>query len=252
MASSGVTRTIDYSLWNKYLGKLKEKYNQDEEIERFVANKAPYRFMQCMNTIMKEDDTVCVDIGQNQMWAAQTLKLKSKQSFITSGGLAPMGFSMPVAIGCAFANPNKTIYSINGDGGFHMASQSLMLISQYNLPIKVIVMNNHSLGMITQFQHLYFNDKMPATTLYGGYCVPQIEQIAKAYSLKYFKLDEKNITDAALLEAITVSRNCIVEYVIEGLTSVSPKLEFDKPISRPTPLLPVEEYEMYMKIDDRD
>lgn len=252
LASSGVTRTIDYSLWNKYLGKLKEKYNQDEEIERFVANKAPYRFMQCMNTIMKEDDTVCVDIGQNQMWAAQTLKLKSKQSFITSGGLAPMGFSMPVAIGCAFANPNKTIYSINGDGGFHMASQSLMLISQYNLPIKVIVMNNHSLGMITQFQHLYFNDKMPATTLYGGYCVPQIEQIAKAYSLKYFKLDEKNITDAALLEAITVSRNCIVEYVIEGLTSVSPKLEFDKPISRPTPLLPVEEYEMYMKIDDRD
>ena len=252
LASSGGTRTIDYSLWNKYLGKLKEKYNQDEEIERFVANKAPYRFMQCMNTIMKEDDTVCVDIGQNQMWAAQTLKLKSKQSFITSGGLAPMGFSMPVAIGCAFANPNKTIYSINGDGGFHMASQSLMLISQYNLPIKVIVMNNHSLGMITQFQHLYFNDKMPATTLYGGYCVPQIEQIAKAYSLKYFKLDEKNITDAALLEAITVSRNCIVEYVIEGLTSVSPKLEFDKPISRPTPLLPVEEYEMYMKIDDRD
>lgn len=252
LASSGVTRTIDYSLWNKYLGKLKEKYNQDEEIERFVANKAPYRFMQCMNTIMKEDDTVCVDIGQNQMWAAQTLKLKSKQSFITSGGLAPMGFSMPVAIGCAFANPNKTIYSINGDGGFHMASQSLMLISQYNLPIKVIVMNNHSLGMITQFQHLYFNDKMPATTLYGGYCVPQIEQIAKAYSLKYFKLDEKNITDAALLEAITVSRNCIVEYVIEGLTSVSPKLEFDKPISRPTPLLPLEEYEMYMKIDDRD
>jgi len=106
--------------------------------------------------------------------------------------------------------------------------------------------------MITQFQHLYFNDKMPATTLYGGYCVPQIEQIAKAYSLKYFKLDEKNITDAALLEAITVSRNCIVEYVIEGLTSVSPKLEFDKPISRPTPLLPLEEYEMYMKIDDRD
>ena len=82
--------------------------------------------------------------------------------------------------------------------------------------------------------------------------MPQIEQIAKAYSLKYFKLDEKNITDAALLEAITVSRNCIVEYVIEGLTSVSPKLEFDKPISRPTPLLPLEEYEMYMKIDDRD
>lgn len=232
--------------WRVHVAELKNEFNQDNEINRFVENKSPYRLMQYLNVIMQAEDIVCTDVGQNQMWAAQTLQLKRGQHFLTSGGLAPMGFSMPAAIGCAFANPNKIVYSINGDGGFHIASQSLMLISQYNLPIKVIVINNKSLGMITQFQHLYFSDRMAGTTMEGGYCVPDINKIAEAYGLRYFYLTEILLKDEELKREIVESRNCIIEYVVEGVTTVSPKLEYNQPISKPSPQLPEEEYEKWM------
>ncbi len=231
----------EYRKWLNYLNNLKQNYNQEKEIERFVENKAPYRLMQTINKYSKENDIFCADIGQNQMWAAQTLQLKKGQRFITSGGLAPMGFSMPAAIGVSFANSERNIYSINGDGGFHIAVQSLLLISQYNLPIKVIVLNNKALGMITQFQHLYFGDRLAGTSQSGGYMVPNIESLAKSYGLPYIQINNNNIEDKAIWDLINNSRNCIIEYCIEGLTTVCPKLEYNKPIYNPTPLLASDE-----------
>lgn len=232
--------------WLNLINILKKNYNQNQEIERFVENKSPYKFMQTLSDISNEGDIFCADIGQNQMWAAQTLCLKKGQKFITSGGLAPMGFSLPVSIGIAFANPNANIYSINGDGGFHMAVQSLMLISQYDLPIKVIVMNNHSLGMITQFQKLYFDSRMNATTEKGGYLTPNIKYVAQSYNLKYYRLSIDDLAKKELLNEIMENRNCIVEYVIEGLTTVSPKLEYNNPIELVSPLLPKEELSEFL------
>lgn len=219
--------------WIAWLQNLKSKYNQDQEVLNFVENKAPYLFMQALNGITKEDDVITTDIGQNQMWAAQSIKLKRGQKFVTSGGLAPMGFSLPVAIGIAFANPNKTIYCLNGDGGFHMAIQSMLLISQYNLNIKVIVLNNASLGMITQFQHLYFNDNMAGTTSQGGYLVPDLSRIAQSYGFPYLMIDENNIQ----LHNLNKYQYLLIDFQIKGITKVSPKLEYDKPIYNPTPLL---------------
>lgn len=238
----------DISNWNRYLHELKLKYNQDEEIKRFVENKSPYLFMQKLNEITKEGDIICADIGQNQMWAAQTIKLKRKQKFVTSGGLAPMGFSLPCAVGMSFASPQKTIYSICGDGGFHMSVQSLMLISQYDLNIKVVVMNNSALGMITQFQHLYFNDKMNGTTEEGGYWNPDIKFIAKTYNLQYLDMDEDKLEDYKCIKKI-IDNNVLVNYHIEGLTTVSPKLEYNKPIYMPLPLLEFNELRENMLID---
>ncbi len=236
--------------WVNYLLKLKENYRQEKEVERFVENKAPYNFMELLNKYSKESDVFCVDIGQNQMWAAQTLKLKKGQKFITSGGLAPMGFSLPAAIGVSFANPEKDIFSINGDGGFHISVQSLMLISQYNLPVKVVVMNNKALGMITQFQSLYFEGRMSGTTPVGGYVVPEIKDLASAYGLKYYLIKEVDLTNKPLTDEIFSTRNCIIEFRTEGLTSVSPKLEYNKPIEMPIPLLPDEEQKNNMLVKE--
>lgn len=230
------------SEWIDYLLKLKVNYNQNKEIERFVENKAPYRLIQLLNKYSKENDVFCADIGQNQMWAAQTLQLKKGQKFITSGGLAPMGFSLPAAVGIAFGNIDKNIYSINGDGGFHISTQSLMLISQYNLPIKVIVLNNSVLGMITQFQELYFGGRLSGTSFKGGYVVPNIKDISAAYGLTYFRITESDLTNKVLMSKIFSSRNCIIEYKTDGLTTVSPKLEYNKPIEMPIPLLPEDEH----------
>lgn len=228
----------DYSEWNSWIHKVKTLYNQDNEIERFVENKSPYRFLQKLNEITKENDIITADVGQNEMWAAQTVKLKSGQRFVCSGGLAPMGFSLPVAIGMAFANPNKKIFCINGDGGFHMAIQSLLLISQYNLNIKVIVMNNEALGMITQFQHLYFNDNLAGTTQKGGYLIPNMPTIAESYGFKYYRMNETSIN----LEVLENDGFAFVDYQIDGLTTVCPKLEYNKPIWMPIPILEEEEY----------
>ena len=229
----------DYTKWNDWVTHVKTLYSQDEEVNRFVENKSPYRFLQQLNDVTKENDIITVDVGQNEMWGAQTVKLKKGQKFVCSGGLAPMGFSMPVAIGMAFANPSKRIYCINGDGGFHMAVQSLLVISQYNLNIKVIVMNNESLGMITQFQHLYFNDNMAATTAKGGYLVPNIEAIAHSVGFPYYQMNESSIDK----EILSKEGFALIDYHIYGLTIVSPKLEYNKPIDKPLPLLSDEEYE---------
>ena len=228
----------DYSAWNTWVRLMKSLYNQDKEIDRFVENKTPYRFFQKLNEVTQEGDIITVDVGQNQMWAAQTIKLKRGQRFVCSGGLAPMGFSMPAAIGMAFANPKKRIYCINGDGGFHMAIQSMLLISQHNLNIKVIVMNNEALGMITQFQHLYFNNNMVGTTAKGGYFIPEMEAIAQSFGFPYSQMSD-NMIDT---EVFVKEGYALINYHISGLTTVCPKLEYNKPIDMPIPLLSDDEY----------
>lgn len=225
----------DLAGWQDELLALKQEYSQDREIERFVSNKAPYKLMSAINRYAAENDVFVADIGHNQMFAAQMLDVSQGRRFVTGGGLAPMGYSLPVAVGTAFASPSKRVISISGDGGFHMALQSLMLISQYDLPVIPIVLNNRSLGMITQFQHLYFNDRMPATTEPGGYRTPDFSAIARAYSLEYFCLTEDDLENSILLDEVFSRRNCIVEFVTDSLTTVSPKLEYNKPVYKPSP-----------------
>ena len=234
-------RYQDYTSWNAWVDKLKENYSQDKEVERFVENKAPYQLLQRLNVISKEGDVFTADVGQNQMWSAQTLKLKSGQHFVNSGGLAPMGFAIPAAIGIAFANPKKTIYCVTGDGGFHMAIQSMLTIAQYNLNIKVVVINNSALGMITQFQHLYFGDRMYGTTKDGGFINPDLKTMAMAYGVNYAEY-----TSGTLNEFETTDGPRMINYVVSGLTTVSPKLEYNKPIDKPSPQLPEEEYQCVM------
>ena len=233
----------DYTKWNKWVSKIKSEYSQDKEVERFVENKSPYHFLQKLNEISKEDDIITTDVGQNQMWAAQTIRLKKGQKFLTSGGLAPMGFSLPAAIGAAFANPKKDIFCITGDGGLQMAMQSLLLISQYNLRIKVIVLNNNSLGMITQFQALYFNRNFAGTTIEGGYIEPDFKLLSESFNIPYIRIDENYCVDKKYIES---NNNLFMDIILPELTTVSPKLEYNKPISQPTPQIPEGEYNEIM------
>ena len=232
--------------WHKFLAVIRGKYNQDQEIERLVDNKSPYRFIQALNKITQENDILVSDIGQNQMWTAQTAKLKKGMKYITSGGLAPMGFSMPAAIGISYAAPQKTVYAICGDGAFHMSSQAVGVIAQHKLPIKIIIMNNDCLGMINQFQRLYFDSRFYGTHPTCGYQNPCYEDFAKAYGVQYFKLTEEDLVNESLLKQIAETRTCVVECIITGFTSVCPKLEYDKPISKPMPMLDEEEFNKIM------
>lgn len=243
------------SEWHNYLTMLKNNYNQTREIIRTQVKSAPYDLMNYLNIISEDTDIYCADVGQNQMWAMQMLQLTQNQRFYTSGGFGAMGSALPISLGVAFAKKNDaTIYSINGDGGTHMALQSLMLIKQYDLPIKVIVINNKTLGMITQFQELYFNNNMVGTTAHGGYLVPDFESLAKAYGLNYFRVDQTNNRqfDKSDFIGFVQSKNCLLEYIIDNDCRVYPKLEFNQPIYNSSPALPRDELidAMLIKIVD--
>jgi acetolactate synthase-1/2/3 large subunit len=222
--------------WLQFINHIKERYSQEKDIERFTHEKRPYLALKKIMSTAGDAAVFTVDIGQNQMWAAQVLRLKPGQRFLTSGGLAPMGYALHAAIGAAFAEPEKHIVCIIGDGGFHIALQALLLISQYRLNITVFVLNNHMLGMITQFQSLYFGSNMIGTTKEGGYEVPNIAYIAKACHLEYEYFDD--ITNQELPE---INSGKIIEIAFNGLTEVVPKLEYNQPLYNMLPYLEEEE-----------
>lgn len=229
--------------WLDYVTKLKNTYSQKQEIERNIDNKLPYRVMDILNEYSSDNQIYTVDIGQNQMVAAQMLIIKEQQSWKTSGGLAPMGFALPAAIGAAFASKNeRNIFAIVGDGGLHMSMQSMLLIAQYKLPIKIILLNNKSLGMITQFQDLYFEQRKAGTTKDSGYMVPSFRDLAKSCGLEYHMIKGDLYNDKGYLDKIfNEDGPMIVEFDIGEKTIVYPKLEVNMPLEDASPRLPLAE-----------
>lgn len=230
--------------WISFIEYTKMNYGLSMELKRFIKEPNPYYAIKAIQQIYDEDTIYTVDIGQNQMWAAQALKLEDGQKFYTSGGLAPMGYSLHAAVGVAFASPEKRVCCIIGDGGFHIALQSLMLISQYALNISVFILNNETLGMITQFQELYFNSNLCGTTKDGGYFVPDIKAIAKAYGLSYKKIDHE-------FHRINtnIRKHQVVNILVGCNTKVCPKLEFNQELDNMVPFLTLEEIERIRHVE---
>ena len=121
---------------------------------------------------------VTSDVGQHQMWAAQFIRFNEPRLWINSGGLGSMGFGLPAAIGAQFARPDKMVISIGGDGGFQMSIPELATIASYGLPIKMVIMNNGYLGMVRQWQELFYNNRLSSVALD---CFPDVVQLAGAY-----------------------------------------------------------------------
>jgi acetolactate synthase-1/2/3 large subunit len=248
----GLPWGVPRQVWLAYLSRLKKDYGQDAEVARSIGNSLPYRVMDILNQYSTSEQIYTVDIGQNQMFAAQKLLIRKGQAWKTSGGLAPMGFALPAAIGAAFANDGKRqIYAITGDGGLHISSQSLLLIAQHRLPIKVILLNNRSLGMITQFQDLYFDQRKEGTTKESGYLVPDFNFLAKSCGLNYYNISGSAYSDSKALEnALNSEGPAIVEFNIGDDTVVYPKLEVNMPIEDLNPKLPRDELKGLMLFDD--
>ena len=231
VASLEINGSLASDEWITRIKELKDAYSQEEDVRRHVKNKLPYEIMDFCAANAEEDALFVADIGQNQMWAAQAIRCGERQGFYTSGGMAPMGYAIPAAAGAAFANPKRQTLCFCGDGGMHISLQSLMLISQYGLPVSVIVFNNHALGMITQFQSLYFNGNLAGTARVGGYLVPSIRDIAAAYGLPYFK-----VASASQMTQRMLNGPALVEIDLgEELTTVVPKLQFNQDLDDMTP-----------------
>jgi len=142
---------------------------------------------------------ITADVGQHQMWAAQFIRFNEPRLWLNSGGLGAMGFGLPAALGAQFARPDKLVFSIVGDGGFQMSIPELATIASYGLPIKIVVMNNGYLGMVRQWQELFYNNRLSAVTLD---CFPDAEKLAAAYGFKGRTIDKPWELAPALEQAV--------------------------------------------------
>ena len=138
------------------------------------------------------------DVGQHQMVSCRYAKFKQTRSLITSGGLGTMGFCLPAAIGAKFAAPNREVIAIIGDGGFQMTIQELGTIFQTKTPVKIVVLNNEFLGMVRQWQELFFDKRYASTTMVN----PDFQQIVKGYEIKTKKVTQREQLNSAVKEML--------------------------------------------------
>lgn len=176
-----------------------------------------------------------VDVGQHQMWAAQSLQLDVGQRFLTSGGMGAMGFALPTAIGAALAAGGKPVVVIAGDGGIQLNIQELQTIRRLNLPVKIIVLNNHCHGMVRQFQESYFDERYQSTL--WGYSAPSFHLVAKAYGIPSQQVTSPDMLKSALNECWQkADAPFLLEVMIDSAVNAYPKMAFGRPISEMEPL----------------
>jgi acetolactate synthase-1/2/3 large subunit len=145
------------------------------------------------------DAIVTADVGQHQMWAAQFIRFNQPRLWLTSGGLGSMGFSVPAAMGAQVAHPDKLVIALVGDGGFQMSIPELSTIAANALPVKIVVVNNGYLGMVRQWQELFFNDRKCAVQLES---FPDAEKLAAAYGIRGRTIERPEEVRPALEEAV--------------------------------------------------
>jgi len=159
----------------------------------------PQHLMAEIDRLSNGQAIVTSDVGQHQMWAAQLIRFAEPRLWLNSGGLGSMGFGLPAAIGAQFARPDKLVFSLVGDGGFQMSIPELATVASYGLPIKIVCMNNGYLGMVRQWQTLFYNDRLSAVELD---CFPDAEKLAAAYGFKGKTIDKPWELAPALEEAV--------------------------------------------------
>ncbi len=159
----------------------------------------PQHLMAEIDRLSGGEAIVCTDVGQHQMWAAQLIRFNQPRLWINSGGLGSMGFGLPSAVGAQFARPDKLVFAIVGDGGFQMSIPELATVASYGLPIKIVVMNNGYLGMVRQWQELFYNNRLSSVTLD---CFPDVEKLAGAYGFTGRTVENPRDLASALEQAV--------------------------------------------------
>ena len=201
--------------WVAYIERLREKYPMKYNTEGLTG---PY-IIEEIYKLTKGDAIICTEVGQHQMWAAQYYKYSNSRTFLTSGGLGTMGFGLGAAMGAKLAKPEKTVINIAGDGCFRMNMNELATASRYNIPVIEVVINNHVLGMVRQWQTLFYAERYSATMLNDKV---DFVKVAEGLGCKGIRVTKKEDLEAALKEAIAYGGPVLLDCQIDSNDKVFP------------------------------
>lgn len=212
----------NYEEWTSHVldNKRRAPFGYDED----KAYIKPQKVIEVIGEMTKGDAIVVTDVGQHQMWAAQFYPYKHARQLITSGGMGTMGFGIPAAIGAKLANPNREVILFVGDGGFQMTNQELAILNGYGVPIKVILLNNHSLGMVRQWQESFY-DKRRSQSVFDA--EPNFRLLAEAYGIGYARCSNPD-TLVEDLEVVKEDRPMLIEVHISNKEHVQPMVPAGK------------------------
>jgi acetolactate synthase-1/2/3 large subunit len=210
----------DHQSWLAQVEEWKTKYplqyHQDpdgELLPQFVCEQ--------IYAVTQGKAVITTEVGQHQMWAAQFYHCTSPRQFVTSGGLGTMGFGFPAAIGAQVALPDTVVIDIAGDGSFQMTLQELATAVQYNLPVIVAILNNHSLGMVRQWQQFFYEGRYADSSLEVS---PDYVKLAEAYGAVGLRATKAQDVRPVLEEAIRVRRPVVIDFVVKMTENVFPMI----------------------------
>ncbi|OTN89807.1 acetolactate synthase, large subunit, biosynthetic type [Enterococcus sp. 7E2_DIV0204] len=213
--------TTDWKKLNLSRKKLHPfKYDKEQTTEI-----KPQKVIEFIGELTKGEAIVATDVGQHQMWAAQFYPFKNEKQLITSGGLGTMGYGIPAAIGAKLGCPDKEVVLFVGDGGFQMTNQELAILNIYNSPIKIVILNNQSLGMVRQWQESFFNERRSESVFESQ---PDFVKMAEAYHIKGVRLDNPATIEADLTEAFKETGSILIEVMVSPTEHVLPMVPAGK------------------------
>ena len=207
--------------WIDKVTKDKNRVRSYDKKERVVQ---PQAVIERIGELTNGDAIVVTDVGQHQMWTAQYYPYQNERQLVTSGGLGTMGFGVPAAIGAKIANPEKEVVLFVGDGGFQMTNQELAILNIYKVPIKVVMLNNHSLGMVRQWQESFYEGRTSESVFDT---LPDFQLMAQAYGIKNYKFDNPETIEKDL-ESILEDVPMFIEVDISRKEQVLPMVPAGK------------------------
>ena len=179
----------------------------------------PQQVIETMYSITKGDAIIATEVGQNQMWAAQFYTFTKPRTLLTSGGLGTMGYGFPAAIGAQFAFPDKLVINVAGDGSIQMNIQELMTAVENGLPVKILILNNRHLGMVRQWQELFYDANYVATDMKGQ---PDFVKLADAYGAEGYRITTEEELEELLPKALASPRTAVIDVLVDREENVSP------------------------------
>ena len=229
---SKLTRNVNQADHSDWINQIAEWGSEKKSVQQDGDNVTPEAVFDELNKIMRPQDILCTDVGQHQMWAAQMYDFKLPRTFITSGGLGTMGYGMGASIGSQVGNPDKRVVLITGDGSFHMNLNELTTLASYNLPIVVLVMNNRVLGMVRQWQKLFYDRRFSHTDPCRKTDFVKLAEAFGVTGMRITKRDEIEETlKAAFAQNGPVVIDCQISKDINALPMIPPGAGADKIIT---------------------